>query len=201
MSGESGWYHEEQHLVPFAGRGVFVFSPSIWRSLRRGGGILINRIVARMGRLLVTLLALLLAVGCSSPKPAQLMGPEAKLLAQRRVQGAVVMLGLLPSGEWMTAVVRGKEQVASQTVTPRTDRPMPFIGEGVCVVAGKAPPGAERYELMTETREIIKGKVEDGVYLIAWPTRAESPAFILRILDAEGNELYRWPPPGALPAA
>ncbi|MFZ5823478.1 MAG: hypothetical protein ACOY94_03940 [Bacillota bacterium] len=129
------------------------------------------------------------------------MGPDARLIAQKRVESAVVMLGLLPSGEWTTAVSRGTDRVASQTAMRPADRPMPFIGEGVCVVVGKAPPGAERYELLTENREILKGRVEDGVYLIAWPTQAERPAFILRILDAKGNEIYRWPPPGALPAA
>lgn len=147
------------------------------------------------------LMALVLAAGCRSPKPEQVLGPDAKLMAETRVNGAVVLLGRLPSGEWTTAVVRGRDSVVSQTMEPVTDRPMPFIGEGVCVVAGKAPQGAERYELMTETREVLKGKVENGLYLVAWPTRAESPAFILRILDAKGNELYRWPPPGVLPAA
>lgn len=146
-------------------------------------------------------LLFVMVTGCASPSPAEVLGPEARLLAQTKADGAVVMLGALPSGEWTLAVSRGDGAVSQSSKPPMT-QPVTFSGKGLNLVAGRAPEGAERWELLNEARQVLKGRVENGVYLIAWPTSAEAkPAFILRILDAKGDELYRWPPPGGLPAA
>ncbi|MFZ5814149.1 MAG: hypothetical protein ACOY93_02430 [Bacillota bacterium] len=143
---------------------------------------------------------LILITACGSPRPSDLLGADAELLAQTKVDGATAMVGALPSGEWVTAIARG-EAVGSQRMKPNGNHPMPFHTAGITVVAGRAPEGAVRYELLNESRVVLKGDVRDGVYLIAWPSAVERFAFILRLLDAKGNELYRWPPPGALPAA
>lgn len=146
------------------------------------------------------LLLVLALAGCSSPSQSEALGPEARLLVQTRVENAVVMLGALPTGEWVTAVSHGKDDWTRQTMPPQ-DQPMPVLSGNVAVVAAKAPAGASSCEALTDERKVVKGKVANGACLIAWLTESGEPAFILRILDAKGNEIYRWPPPGGLPAA
>lgn len=111
------------------------------------------------------------------------------------------MLGILPSGEWVVAVIPNEGEIARRVVTVRQDRPTPVVMAGITVVAGTAPLGADRYELLTDTRMVLKGKVENGAYLVVWATESQEPAFVLRILDEKGNELLLWPPSGGLPVA
>jgi hypothetical protein len=146
------------------------------------------------------LLLILALAGCSSPRQSEVLGPEARLLVQTKVGNAVVMLGALPTGEWVTAVHHGKDDLGSQTMPPQ-DQPMPFLSGNVAVVAAKAPDGASSCELVTDERKVVKGKVANGACLIAWFTESGKPAFILRMLDSKGDEIYRYPPPGGLPAA
>ncbi len=153
-----------------------------------------------MRMLIPALFLLLLLDGCGSPKPADFLGAEARLLAQTKVGDAVVMLGSLPSGEWVTAVAGKDGTPTTQTITPQP-QPMPFLAQGVAVLTGQAPPGAVRYELLTREGAVLKGKIENDVYLIAWPAASDNPGYILRILNDTDEEIYRWPPPGGLPAA
>lgn len=147
------------------------------------------------------LLVLLLLTACSSPNQVDL-GPDVTRLVSREFEGGVAQLGSNPSGEWVLGVNRGgKPETQNLPAPTESGRPIYKILANTAVVVGKAPPEAVQFELVNEARQVLKGKVEQGVYLIAWPTGKESPAFILRILDAKGNEIYRWPPPGGLPAA
>lgn len=154
-------------------------------------------------RMLVMILSLLLLLsGCAgSPKVNEVLGDGASLVTQTEYGGGVAMLGILPSGDWSVGIAPEGGMAEKRVVTLAVDRPFQEVMAGIAIVAGKAPEGAVRYELLNEDRQVIKGKVEKGVFLVAWPTNRERPAFILRVLDADGNELYRWPPPGSLPAA
>lgn len=154
-----------------------------------------------MRRPLLLLLLLFLMAGCGSPKPSEALGAEAKLLTQAKVDGATVMLGALSSGEWVLATTNGKDDPNRAVLDLQEGKPLYRLASGIAMVAGRAPEGADRYELLTDERNLLKGKVVDGVYLIAWTTNSAKPAFLLRILNAKGEELYRWPPPGAVPAA
>lgn len=146
------------------------------------------------------LLLLLVLVGCSSPKPSEVLDPRATLLVQTKVAKAVVMVGTMPEGEWVIGVHHGDSGPNAVLFDP-TETPETFLDEGVAVVAAKAPAGAATCELLTDQRKVIKGKVANGACLVAWAEESENPGFILVILDAKQNELYRWPPPGGLPAA
>lgn len=152
---------------------------------------------------LVMLLAVL--TGCVSPKGTPLqedLGADVTPVAKLEVEGGVALLGTRPSGEWVIGASRGEKPETVVVPEPgEPGRPLYHVVAKTAVVVGKAPVGAAQYELVNENREVLKGKVQKGVYLIAWPVGAESPAFILRILDSKGNEIYRWPPPGGLPAA
>lgn len=150
---------------------------------------------------LLMFLLVLAVSGCGSPKVTEILGDGATLLVQTKYEGGLAMLGRLPSGEWSVAVVPAKGTVVKETVSPVPNRPFPVLMAGAAVVTGQAPDGAVQVELMTENRQVIKGKVENGAYLIVWPTAERNPVFLLRILDAKGEELFRWPPPGGLPAA
>jgi len=160
-----------------------------------GRGIPIRKQLAYV----VSVLLLILLSGCGSPKSADILGEEAKLLAQTKVGDAVVMLGALPSGEWITGIA-GDEGTSTQKAVPQLE-PTPYLAQGVAVLSGQAPPNAVRYELLTREGLILKGKIEGDVYLIAWPATSDNPGYILRILNESDDEIFRWPPPGGLPAA
>jgi len=73
---------------------------------------------------------------------------------------------------------------------------------GTAVVAGVVQSDRARgAELLTEQGAVIRGTLRDGSYILSWSSPTTPTRFLLRILDARGDELLRWPPSSAVPAA
>lgn len=177
------------HLVPF-GMGCFLFG--------KGGVGIAQR---RWAALLLVLLMLTLA-GCAPTTRSQApLGPEATVLTRTAVSGGEALLGSLPSGEWVLGAALKGKPAATQTVQLDQRRPTALVLNGIALVAGLAPdPAAQRVELLNERQELLKAQVVKGAYLVAWPTAEPVPKYIIRVLDAKGKELFRWPV-GTIPAA
>jgi hypothetical protein len=143
-------------------------------------------------------------MGCAGPQRptgTELAGPGARPLTQTNLRKGVAVLAQRDSGELV--ITAWTEAGKRETFVGRGAPSSPVVGwmDGEAIVGGyHADARAERVELRTPDQHVYQGKLVKGAYLFTWTAPEMPQRFIVRVLDHQGNELYRWPPAG-LPAA
>jgi hypothetical protein len=158
----------------------------------------------RRSYVVLILMGLLAVLGCSTPPPpaTDLLEPGARLLTEFDLKGSKAVLGERSSGELVVTLWKegGKWHSASGGGRQST-RPLVDWSEGLQVVAGRfEQPGGAQVQVTTDSGKIT-GKLENGVYLAAWPAAKPTAGFVIHIFDAQGKELFRWAPASGPSAA
>lgn len=158
-------------------------------------------IIQRMIVFGVCLLSILVGCAAGAPSTADLLGSDVSEVTRAELKDGFAVLGRKDSGEFVVGVMRKGSTGRVVPLELEAGRPAVELVDGVALVGGLLPVSeAQRVEVLTENRLLLKAPVRNGAYLVAWP--ADSwPRLLLRALDAKGEEVFRWPPAGGLPAA
>lgn len=158
--------------------------------------------MARMALLLIAGIVALYGCGSAKPRPGDLVGPETRVLLQTGIRDGIAVLGQRSSGDLVLGLWSSNGE--RETFGRQGSQSAPVVGwlKGTAVVAGAVQSDRARsVELLTEQGTMMKGTLRGGAFILNWSSPSVPRRFLLRVLDQRGDELLRWPPASAVPAA